>query len=62
LTSAKAWFLRAMSLSRKGIVKRLQSTGVPEGWKKKPAAAQRVSVTTRRRVALEGRRQRMSGR
>jgi CRISPR-associated endonuclease/helicase Cas3 len=25
-----------MSLSRKGIVKRLQSTGVPEGWKKSP--------------------------
>lgn len=31
---AKAWFLRAMSLSRKGIVKRLQAQGVPEGWKK----------------------------
>ena len=31
---AKAWFLRAMSISRKGIVKPLQKTGVPEGWKK----------------------------
>lgn len=31
---AKAWFLRAMSVSRKGIVKPLQSAGVPEGWKK----------------------------
>jgi CRISPR-associated endonuclease/helicase Cas3 len=31
---AKAWFLRAMSLSRKGIVRPLQSAGVPEGWKK----------------------------
>lgn len=33
---AKAWFLRAMSVSRKGIVKSLQSEGVPEGWKKNP--------------------------
>lgn len=31
---AKTWFLRAMSLSRKAIVKSLQHTGVPEGWKK----------------------------
>jgi len=31
---AKAWFLRAMSVSRKGIVKPLLSAGVPEGWKK----------------------------
>jgi CRISPR-associated endonuclease/helicase Cas3 len=30
---AKDWFLRAMSLSRKGIVKRLQAQGVPEGWR-----------------------------
>lgn len=30
----KKWFLRAMSVSRKGIVKPLQKTGVPEGWKK----------------------------
>src|SRR3546814_7404611 len=29
---AKAWFLRAMSVSRKGIVKPLQRAGVPEGW------------------------------
>src|SRR3546814_5623670 len=28
---AKAWFLRAMSVSRKGIVKPLQRAGVPEG-------------------------------
>lgn len=31
---AKAWFLRALSVSRKGVVKPLQKTGVPEGWKK----------------------------
>lgn len=31
---AKAWFLRAMSVSRKSIVKPLQRAGVPEGWKK----------------------------
>lgn len=31
---SKAWFLRAMSLSRKGIVKKLQAEGVPEAWKK----------------------------
>ncbi|MDY6956277.1 MAG: CRISPR-associated helicase Cas3' [Pseudomonadota bacterium] len=30
---AKVWFLRAMSLSRKGVVKRLQAQGVPEGWR-----------------------------
>lgn len=30
---AKAWFQRAMSLARKGIVKRLQAQGVPEGWR-----------------------------
>jgi CRISPR-associated endonuclease/helicase Cas3 len=30
---AKGWFLRAMSLSRKGIVKRLQKQGVPKGWR-----------------------------
>lgn len=29
---AKAWVLRAMSLSRKNIVKPLQAQGVPEGW------------------------------
>lgn len=31
---AKKWFLLAMSVSRKSIVKPLQSAGVPEGWKK----------------------------
>lgn len=33
-TQVKAWSLRSMSLSRKGVVKRLQATGVPETWKK----------------------------
>ncbi len=33
---AKAWFLRAMSLSRKSVVKRVVKVGVPEGWKKNP--------------------------
>lgn len=31
---AKSWFLRAVSLSRKGVVKKLQVRGVPEDWKK----------------------------
>lgn len=31
---AKQWFLRAVSLSRKGVVKKLQVLGVPEGWKR----------------------------
>jgi len=31
---AKDWFLRAISVSRKPIVKPLQHAGVPEGWKK----------------------------
>lgn len=31
---AKAWFLRAMSLSRKGIVRKTKAIGIPEGWKK----------------------------
>lgn len=35
-SKAKAWFLRAVSLSRKGVVKKLQAAGVPEGWKKSP--------------------------
>lgn len=30
---AKTWFLRAMSLSRQAIVKRLQAQGVPKGWR-----------------------------
>lgn len=33
---AKDWFLRALSLTRKGVVKKLQKFGVPEGWKKSP--------------------------
>ncbi|EKD25940.1 MAG: hypothetical protein ACD_79C01434G0009 [uncultured bacterium] len=33
-TEAKEWLLRAISISRKGIVKRLQSRGIPDGWKK----------------------------
>jgi CRISPR-associated endonuclease/helicase Cas3 len=33
---AKQWFQRAVSLSRKGVVKRLQAQGVPEGWKQSP--------------------------
>lgn len=33
---AKQWFLRAVSLSRKGVVKKLQKQGVPENWKKSP--------------------------
>lgn len=31
---SKAWFLRAVSLSRKSVVKKLKASGVPEGWKK----------------------------
>lgn len=30
---AKQWYLRAMSLSRKGVVKKLHAQGVPVGWK-----------------------------
>jgi CRISPR-associated endonuclease/helicase Cas3 len=33
---AKQWFRRAVSLSRKGVVQKLQEQGVPEGWKKSP--------------------------
>lgn len=33
---AKQWFLKAISLSRKGVVKKLQKQGVPESWKKSP--------------------------
>ena len=32
----KQWFMRAVSLSRKGVVKKLKALGVPEGWKKSP--------------------------
>lgn len=31
---AKNWFLRAVSISRKGVVSKLKGLGVPEGWKK----------------------------
>jgi len=31
---SKAWFLRAVSLTRKGVVNKLKKLGVPEGWKK----------------------------
>jgi len=30
---SKEWFLRAVSLSRKGVVQQLRNLGVPEGWK-----------------------------
>lgn len=30
---SKVWFLRAVSLSRKGVVLQLRKLGVPEGWK-----------------------------
>jgi CRISPR-associated endonuclease/helicase Cas3 len=33
---AKQWYLRAMGLTRKGVVKKLKAAGVPEGWKKSP--------------------------
>jgi CRISPR-associated endonuclease/helicase Cas3 len=33
---AKMMFMRAMSLSRKGVVKRLRELNVPEGWVKSP--------------------------
>ncbi len=33
---AKRWFLRAVSLSRVGVVKTLWALGVPEGGKKSP--------------------------
>ncbi len=33
---SKAWFLRAISLTRTKLVKKLQKMGVPEGWKKSP--------------------------
>jgi CRISPR-associated endonuclease/helicase Cas3 len=31
---SKQWYLRAVSLSRTGVVKKLKARGVPEGWKK----------------------------
>lgn len=33
---AKRWFLQAVSISRKGVVKKLRAIGIPEGWKKSP--------------------------
>jgi len=30
---AKQWFMGAVSLSRKGVVRKVQKLGVPEGWK-----------------------------
>jgi CRISPR-associated endonuclease/helicase Cas3 len=36
LAQSKSWFLRAMSLSRKGVVRTLQTQGVPQGWDKSP--------------------------
>lgn len=35
-SKAKQWFLRGMNLSRFAVVKKFQSQGVPEGWKKSP--------------------------
>jgi len=33
---SKGWFLGAVSLSRKGVVKKLKGVGIPQGWKKSP--------------------------
>lgn len=33
---AKRWYLQAVSISRKGVAKKLRAIGVPEGWKKSP--------------------------
>lgn len=33
---AKRWYLQAVSISRKGVVRKLRALGVPEGWKKSP--------------------------
>ncbi len=35
-TLARAWSLRSLSLSRKGIVQKLVALGVPEGWQQSP--------------------------
>jgi len=32
--SAKEWFLRAVNLSRSGVVNKCKSLGIPDGWKK----------------------------
>ncbi|MDF1614960.1 CRISPR-associated helicase Cas3' [Desulfurivibrio dismutans] len=33
---AKQWFQRAVGLSRKGVIRKLQAQGLPAGWKKSP--------------------------
>jgi CRISPR-associated endonuclease/helicase Cas3 len=33
---AREWALRALSLSRKGPVRKLREMGIPEGWKQSP--------------------------
>ena len=33
-TKSKEWAMRSVALSRKGVVKKFQSKGIPEGWKK----------------------------
>lgn len=33
---AKQWFISAVSIARKGVVKKLQKQGVPDSWKKSP--------------------------
>lgn len=33
---AKQWFMRSVSLSRKGVVFKIKQLGVPEGWKSSP--------------------------
>ncbi len=35
-SKTKEWALRAVSLSRKAVIKKLRSAGIPEGWKKNP--------------------------
>lgn len=36
LVQAKAWYQRAISVSRKGIVHRLRASGIPAGWQTSP--------------------------
>lgn len=43
-TLEKEWFLRALSLSRKGVVQSIKSKGVPEGWKKSPLLRNRYPL------------------
>jgi CRISPR-associated endonuclease/helicase Cas3 len=35
-STAKEWFLRSVSLSRGSVVRALESSGVPDGWKESP--------------------------